>query len=334
MAGGASTGGTGKIILIKMKHNKWVTRVLAGITLLAFLLGNAACKDKKSNTGKEKIVEKEDFSKGTIRISADESFQPVIEAQLEVYRASYPNANITVSYKPEAECIKDLANDSIRMVFVSRGLNEEELKYFTDTLKYAPPFDKMAMDAVAIIVNNKSGDTSFTMDEIRSLLDGSSAMNKEVVFDGLSATSTVRFALDSILKGKPFGKNIKAAQGTEKVIDYVASHENAIGLVGTCWVGDRSDATQKTYLQKVKVCWVECTKCKGDTFVMPNQLSIATGQYPLVRGLYFIIKENYFGLGSGLVNFMIHERGQLIFRRAYLVPDRMPFYIRKANLEE
>ena len=32
-------------------------------------------------------------------------------------------------------------------------------------------------------------------------------------------------------------------------------------------------------------------------------------EVPLVRGLYYIIKENYYGLGSGLVDFMKYERG-------------------------
>jgi phosphate transport system substrate-binding protein len=31
-------------------------------------------------------------------------------------------------------------------------------------------------------------------------------------------------------------------------------------------------------------------------------------------------KENYTGLGTGFVNFMKNERGQLIFKRAYLGP--------------
>jgi phosphate transport system substrate-binding protein len=50
--------------------------------------------------------------------------------------------------------------------------------------------------------------------------------------------------------------------------------------------------------------------------------------------LYYILKENYAGLGKGFVNFLTHEKGQLIFRRGYLVPDRMAFQIRKAKVSE
>jgi phosphate transport system substrate-binding protein len=53
---------------------------------------------------------------------------------------------------------------------------------------------------------------------------------------------------------------------------------------------------------------------------MPLQQSLNTRRYPLTRGVYYAIKENYTGLGSGFTSFLKYERGQLIFRRAYLSP--------------
>jgi len=49
--------------------------------------------------------------------------------------------------------------------------------------------------------------------------------------------------------------------------------------------------------------------------------------------LYYVIKENYFGLGSGFANFMKYERGQLIFRRSYLGPV-MDFDIRRVKINQ
>ena len=53
----------------------------------------------------------------------------------------------------------------------------------------------------------------------------------------------------------------------------------------------------------------------------------------MIRGLYYILKENYSGIGNNFVNFLVNERGQLIFRRAYLVPARMTFNIRDVQLQ-
>ena len=43
------------------------------------------------------------YDKGAIHISCDESFKPVIHAQVQVYEASWPDTKIIVHYKPEAE---------------------------------------------------------------------------------------------------------------------------------------------------------------------------------------------------------------------------------------
>jgi len=79
---------------------------------------------------------------------------------------------------------------------------------------------------------------------------------------------------------------------------------------------------------------LQCARCEEEIFVRPYQANIALKRYPLNRGLYYILKENYAGLGKGFVNFLTHEKGQLIFRRGYLVPDRMALQVRKANVSE
>ncbi|MEY2639868.1 MAG: hypothetical protein RIR90_1350, partial [Bacteroidota bacterium] len=55
-------------------------------------------------------------NKGTIYISVEESFRPVIEEQIKVYEASYPGTHIVAAYKPEVDCMRDLQKDSTRMV--------------------------------------------------------------------------------------------------------------------------------------------------------------------------------------------------------------------------
>jgi phosphate transport system substrate-binding protein len=102
------------------------------------------------------------------------------------------------------------------------------------------------------------------------------------------------------------------------VINYIAENKNAIGLVGINWIGNPEIKEQVEALKKVKIAYVECIVCKDTPYVKPMQQSIFTRRYPLVRGLYYVNKENYPGLGSGFVNFLKGERGQLIFKRAYL----------------
>jgi phosphate transport system substrate-binding protein len=269
---------------------------------------------------------------GTIHISVDESFKPVIDSQIQVFEALYPKAKIIAEYKPEAQCFRDLIKDSTRMIIVTRGLTDEEEKFYRDSLKYLPSWAKVANDAIAVIVSNNAPDSVFTMNKIRGILDGSTGDKQIAVFDGLSSTSTVRYAIDSILKGKPFDpKKVFAENNSQEVIDYVAQNNNVIGFVGVSWIGNNEDTSQLSFLKKVKIASIECS-CPGKTFIKPYQANIMTKRYPLVRGLYYVLKENYNGLGSGFANFLEYEKGQLIFRRAYLWPAKMNFTIRSATL--
>ena len=153
--------------------------------------------------------------------------------------------------------------------------------------------------------------------------------------DGKNATSTVRFLKDSLLKGSDFGANVVAADNSEKVIEVVSNNPGMIGFVGLSWVGDNYDPKQEAYRKKLRMALIECVACdEKDVYVKPTQASITYGQYPLARPLYYVLKENAAGLGTGFMNFMSLERGQLIFRRAFLAPAKMGFINRKGNIKD
>jgi phosphate transport system substrate-binding protein len=48
--------------------------------------------------------------------------------------------------------------------------------------------------------------------------------------------------------------------------------------------------------------------------------------------LYYILKENWSGVGNNFVNFLQYERGQLIFQKAYLWPTGMSFLNRDVQI--
>lgn len=264
----------------------------------------------------------ETTTSGTIHISVDESFKPVIDSQIKVFESQHPDAHIVVLYKPEAECLRDLNVDSIRMVIVTRGLSEAEETTLSKKLSFKPAYGAIAYDAIAVIVNTQVKDTLFAMEDIRSMVKGTSGYKYKVLLDGKTATSTVRYVVDSLLQGQPLGQNVVAAQNTEGVIDYVSNNQDAIGLVGVSWIGNKDDTMQISFLKKVKIAEIECKGCDGK-YVKPVQANIVFDRYPMIRPLFYILKENYDGLGNGFANFLIYEKGQKIFNRAYLLPARM-----------
>ncbi len=271
--------------------------------------------------------------KGSINISVDESFKPVIEEQIQVHHSSFPATTIHASFKSEAACFRDLQSDSTRMIIVAKGLSDKEAEYYESRLLFKPQYGELAYDAIAVIVNRAAKDSVFTMEQIKNILSGKN--NITAVMDGKNATSTVRFLQDSVLRGAPLGVNVVASENSEKVIDIVSNNPNVIGFVGLSWVGDSYDPKQEAYQKKIRMALVECVNCiEKDVFAKPSQATITFGEYPLARPLYYILKENAAGLGTGFMNFMSLERGQLIFRRAFLAPAKMGFNQRTGKIKD
>lgn len=286
------------------------------------------------NSGKTRKPSPTDsWHKGSIYVSADESFQPVIDSHIQVFEASYPEAEIKIQYKPEAACMEDLAVDSIRMVIITRFLDKEEVEFIKDSLEVTPQQMLVAFDAIAVIVHPDAEDTLFTMNEIKQVLTGNFKKKLIPVFDGLRATSTVRFIIDSVLRGDTLTSRATAAKTSEEVIEYVARTPDAIGFIGVSWIGNPEDPKQQSFLTKVRMAELESTDKKG-AYIKPWQANIYAGRYPMIRKLIYILKEGHMGLGHGLGDFMTSERGQLIFRRAYLLPARQQFTIRNAAVRE
>src|SRR5690349_7921346 len=187
---------------------KWIglaRPAFRGLVMLSCInLFATACSSNK----KGPVPPQETTTSGTIHISVDESFKPVIDSQIKVFESQHPDAHIVVKYKPEADCLRDLNVDSVRMVIVTRGLSETEETTLTNKLQFKPAWGPIAYDGIAVIVNNQVKDTAFFMEDIRSIAKGTSGYKYKMLLDGKSATSTVRYVVDSLLKGQPLSANV------------------------------------------------------------------------------------------------------------------------------
>jgi phosphate transport system substrate-binding protein len=293
--------------------------------LLIFIL--SACGPQKTDP----TLDTKD--KGVIHVSADESFKPVIEAQREIYEADHPDAKLNIHYKPEADCLNDLYVDSVRLIIATKYITKKERAFIVDSMNVAPEQMLLAYDAIAIIVHPDEEIIRFTMKDLREILQGRFRKNLIPVFDGLKATSTLSFIVDSVLHGDSLTSKVLAARSSEGVVDYVSKNPGTVGLIGVSWIGNKDDAKQQSFLTKVRLAEMEC-KGLPNQYVQPIQVNIYNGLYPLTRELVFILKENHRGLGHGFSNFMTTERGQLIFRRAYLIPAYLTFINRSTRLRD
>ena len=69
-----------------------------------------------------------------------------------------------------------------------------------DSFKQGPEEHAGGAGCMAVIVNPSSPDSVFSMQDIKDILTGRFNKNLIPVFDGVQATSTVRFIVDSVLR--------------------------------------------------------------------------------------------------------------------------------------
>lgn len=294
------------------------------IALSLALLLSACAEDPK--------IPRESYKYGRIKISADLSYQPVLEQARTVYEGSYPEAHLEISYKSYGECLQDLNSDSVRLVLLPHKLLKTEEEQMRAQLKFKPSYGLLALDAIALIAHSQVQDTLLTVPELRALLTNPQSKYR-FVFDGNNLSSTLNYTMDSILRDTVLPKHLKGANDAMQLLNYVQKTPNTFGFVGVSWIGDREDTMQTKFRKQLRVVQLESRIAdEAGHFLKPYQANIALRRYPFVRGLYYVLKENFSGLGRGFVNFLSTERGQLIFRRAYLVPAKMDFSVRKVRI--
>lgn len=330
MEHGGYTGAIKKIIFINQAMAIPGIKNLFIVVLLSPLFFLCSCTNYE-----KRLKSMPDYAdSGMIHVSCDESFKPIMEELVRVYESDHRKTKINVTYKPEAECLDDLLVDSVRMIIATRRANEYEKAYIVDSFKTDPITKVSAYDAISVIVHPDNPDSLLTMDDIRKILTGKFRKNLIPVFDGIKATSTVRFIIDSILSGDSLTKTAVAGRSSQGVIDYVAQTKDAIGFIGVSWIGNPEDKAHLQALKKVKAVQLERTDVTGKC-IYPTQGNIYLRRYPMIRELIYTVKERHPGLGNSFANFMDLQIGQLIFHRAYLVPAWIDYFkIRNVKITE
>jgi phosphate transport system substrate-binding protein len=256
---------------------------------------------------------------GSIKISVDESLRPLIDAEIQTFEGLYANAKITPIYVPEAEAIRLLIIDSVRLAVLTRVLNADENRQIEEQ-KFVNHTSTVAHEGIALIVSKNNPDTLWDMSKMKSVLSGQKT-DQKIVFDHQNS-SIARFVRDSLLNGAPLPANTFAAGNNEAVVDYISKDKKAVGLIGVSWISDHDDSVANRFLGSINVV---ALKNEGqDDYYKPYQAYIAQKFYPLTRDIIINIREGRAGLGTGFTSFVAGEKGQRIILKAGLVPATMP----------
>jgi phosphate transport system substrate-binding protein len=297
----------------------------AGIgTILCIFMLMSGCSKTSSN-------ERDNPVQGTITIGADESFKPLVDALTKAYEGIYPRAHFKVVYEPEQQAILGLLKDSVRLVFTTRPLSENEVSMVRQQ-NGIQKAHHIALDGLALVVNESNTDSLITMDELKSIVEGKITDWSELkgssqkgpitlVFDNANSSNLnfimSKFSLKSIQKLR-----ITSAGSNKNVVDEIKKNPLSLGFIGVNWISDGHDALARELSQGIRVLGVSKSSNPASIkeYYQPFQNGLELKNYPLSRDVYIIIREGYAGLGGGMLNYIARDVGGLIIQKMGLIP--------------
>ena len=309
------------------------SKCMAALAALSLLAAFSGC-------GKKASMQPDPMAK----VACDESFENILEQEINVYEYIYPKEDVLAYYLPENACIDSImAMQCVKCAVTTRPLTEKEVSFLRSNKKIVNQ-KKIAVDALAIIVNPENPVEILSKKEIAEILSGEVSRwdqvepcklgEIDVIFDH-QGSSTVKFMRDSILNGKAFGPNVSAVKTNPDVFKAVAENKNAMGVIGVSWVSsdmqgreksvdelaqavEKSDTTQLDFNSEVKVL-----KIRGNDVVAaykPYQAYIFDGSYPLYRSVYMISTAPGGTITHRFFSFVTGFQGQKLIQMTGILP--------------
>lgn len=309
----------------------------------SILMAASSCSTNNQKNGSHKNVSS--ATSGTTVMMCDESFQRIMEQEVDVFEHNYPKATVLTRYIPQEQCIDSLiCNGSTKLCVTARDLTSSERRTL-EALNLNPRTQMIAVDAIAIITNPENPVTALTTTDLALILSGELSDWKwvepgnesgeiKIIFD-YNGSSTVSYMTDSLLNGKPFGKNVYAQNSNKGVVEAVNKFKGALGIIGVSWVASdmsgvdltteeltaasqSSDTTQIQFDSNVKVL---ALSAPGQiTAVKPYQAYIFDGSYPLHRPIYMTAIGYNNTPAGGFFSFVTGPNGQKLLQMTGVLP--------------
>lgn len=321
-----------------MKNNV-ITYFVTGLMLMLLAPG---CEQKQPTSTS---------TTGIAKMACDESFKNILEQEIEVFEYQYPEANIMPYYMDEASALDSLLHSDFDLIIISKDLTQTQRDYLKSRSR-AYRSRKIAVDAVAVIVNNGNDIDLMSMDDLREIFTGKAmrwgdlypTVNRndsiKVVFDG-NGSGVVHYIKDKFLPaGAKFGPNVYAQASSQDVFKAVEHNRNAIGFIGVSWITADMKGVEKTIDEKFNDLQnnnevvakdftdkIRVLPLRGDgqaQGVKPYQVYINTGDYPLVRVIWAIDAAPSGTLEHGFYSFLTGVIGQKIILQTGILPAGEP----------
>lgn len=307
-----------------MKLTKSLIRTIL-LSVFSMVLLSACHESPNSDQPRISQVE------GSLKLGIDESIAPMFEQVVKVYDSSFPKVEVSVNYDYENHLIQSLMNDSLKLVVLTRDVTEEELA-FAKNNRFRLKSMSVAADGIAVIGHPDNQDSIFTLSQLKSILENDFARTYKVAMPSTKG-SVVAYLNHALTEVKNWGNLIYEQENYDQVIAFVQEQKNSIGFLPINFIYPaESNEQDPSFREDLWVIPIYNDSLHKET--LPYQAFIATREYPLMRRIYFINRDNRQVPSTGFANFLTSEPAQLLFKKGMFVPLRSRLVIRPVEIKQ
>jgi phosphate transport system substrate-binding protein len=224
----------------------------------------------------------------------------------EAYMKANSATTIQVTGGGSGTGIAALINGSTDICEASRPMKDKEKEELQTKRNAAAVETKVALDALAVYVNEKSPLTEISLPALAKIYMGDTKDWKDVggkshaivLYGRENNSGTYGYFKEHVLAGKDFAASTQTLAGTSAVANAVKGDEFGIGYGGIA------------YLEGIKALKVK----KEDTTpsVAPSLQTAQDGSYPISRFLYFYTAGEPAGAAKRFIDWVKGAEGQKI----------------------
>ncbi|MDE5635490.1 MAG: substrate-binding domain-containing protein, partial [Muribaculaceae bacterium] len=146
-------------------------RTIKTICMAVMTLAVTACSSGSGSKPSSTAASRGINSSNIAVMACDASFENIMQQEIDVFEFINPKMTILPMYIDESACIDSLLKGRASTAVISRELRASEIKILRNAGR-APHTTRIAVDAIALIVNKKNPLNEITVSEITDILDG------------------------------------------------------------------------------------------------------------------------------------------------------------------
>jgi phosphate transport system substrate-binding protein len=234
----------------------------------------------------------------------------------ERYMSAHPGALVQVTGGGSGTGIAALINGTTDICQSSRPMSDDEKAQLRKRYGQDPTEIVVAMDGLAVYVHESNPVRELTLEQLRGVYTGGLKRWADlgggdapiIAYGRENNSGTYVYFKEHVLGAADFAAEIQTLPGTAAVVNAVAQDPNGIGYGGAAYAKGVSEVAVKRDAQTAGV--------------LPTAENVASGAYPISRGLFYYTRQAPAGATKAFVDYALSEEGQKLAIEVGYFPAR------------